>query len=69
MANNNKYITKRIIQFNELLNRRVYSIGQLLYNVKLNDTVNVDRAINALANIDFDQMTVPAIGQVYDIDR
>ena len=57
------------IQFNELLNRRVSSIGQLLFNVRLDTSKNVVDAIDMLAQVDFDQITIPALGHVYDIDR
>ena len=57
------------VQFNELLNRRVSSIGQLLFNVRLDASKNVVDAIDMLSQVDFDQITVPALGHVYDIDR
>ena len=87
------------LQFNEFLNRRLYSIGkisnrladfqtepfylkieqlrnnkilisgQLLFNINLSETQNIVTAINSLSRVDFDQITIPAIGQTYDVDR
>ena len=57
------------LQFNEFINRRLQSVGQILFDIALNTKTDVIKAIDSLAKVDFSEISLPAHGQEYDVDR